>query len=551
MSRFTNDRVQGFLQVDGTCFRNEAGQEVILRGYGAGNWMNPEGFMIGASKTFGGAGLGAKELVLPERFDRARSVDSTIRELCGSTYQKQFWPRWYRNHLAEADIRTMAEMDFNSVRLPLCAWGFLPEEPEICWNEDSFSMLSDVLDWCETYRLYAILDLHAAPGGQSALPCDDGIDNRPHMFTEPESRERTMLLWEELARRFGNRWIVAGYNLLNEPISVPSSLSLMPELSSFYDELIDRIRKIDQKHIFFLEGATFATNVEIFDHDYDPDYHNWALTCHLYGFSPEIKDLYKFLLVSRRWNVPIWIGEGGSGNQEMTVFYELAQHYSISINLWVWKAAAGPDGRSSGIASYPLPEGWEQMQAYFNEGGPRPSYAEAQKIMDQYLENLKLEHCTLDHEKPRYVLRHCGITVPGAGYDADGFHGSWTLGNFMGYRLEDRTKLVLKPGAKVPSAHPAFGNSFGPGPLQQLWLELLPGDYASYTIRDSSAACTVRLDAAGEGSVRLSCGKQSLELSVHGSLHCYDIFSLPAAEESTVRIEGLSGSVQIASVHFD
>ena len=76
-------------------------------------------------------------------------------------------------------------------------------------------MLEQVLDWCEKYHVYAILDLHGAPGGQSALACDDGIDNRPHMFTEPESRERALLIWEEFAKRYHDRWIIGGYDLLN------------------------------------------------------------------------------------------------------------------------------------------------------------------------------------------------------------------------------------------------------------------------------------------------------------------------------------------------
>ena len=559
MSQFTNDRVWGFLHTEGTRICNEAGEEVILRGYGAGNWTNPEGFMVGASAGFGGGGsLGADRLELPGRFERARSMDSTVRELCGTAYAKTFWPRWYRNHLGEADIRAMAELGFNSVRLPLCAWAFLPEEPEISWNEDSFQMLTDILDWCETYRVYAILDMHAAPGGQSALPCDDGIDNKPHMFTEPESRERTMLLWEELARRYGDRWIVAGYDLLNEPISVPNSWYLMPELANFYEELIARLRKIDQKHIFFLEGATFSTNVEIFDRDYDPEFHNWVLTTHLYGFSPEVKDLYKFLLVSRRWNVPIWIGEGGSGLQDMTVFYELAAQYSISINLWVWKAAGNPQtGRSMGICSYPLPAGWEVMQDYFTKGGPRPSYARAQAMMDEYLENLKFEHCIIDTEKPRYVLRHNGITVPGAGYDGTpgSFSGNWMLGNFLNYRLEDRTKLVLRPGAKVPSAHPAFGMQ-GPSasPLDQLWLELSEGEFAHYTIRDTECPTQVTVQIRGVteatvvvrwnmigGTLRIPAGEEAVS---------YPAIAIPPAEASAVRVEVRSGTVQIAGVSF-
>ena len=42
-----NERIKGFLHADGVRIVDGEGKEVILRGWGAGNWMNPEGFMIG------------------------------------------------------------------------------------------------------------------------------------------------------------------------------------------------------------------------------------------------------------------------------------------------------------------------------------------------------------------------------------------------------------------------------------------------------------------------------------------------------------------------
>ena len=39
-NRFQNS-VKGFLHADGRKIVNETGETVILRGYGAGNWMNP------------------------------------------------------------------------------------------------------------------------------------------------------------------------------------------------------------------------------------------------------------------------------------------------------------------------------------------------------------------------------------------------------------------------------------------------------------------------------------------------------------------------------
>ena len=46
MSKFNYQSVSGFLRTDGRKMRNGKGEEVILRGWGAGNWTNPEGFMV-------------------------------------------------------------------------------------------------------------------------------------------------------------------------------------------------------------------------------------------------------------------------------------------------------------------------------------------------------------------------------------------------------------------------------------------------------------------------------------------------------------------------
>ena len=47
-----------------------------------------------------------------------------------------------------------------------------------------------------------------------------------------------MLVWEEFARRYADRWIIGGYDLINEPLSGPDCAYLIPQLAEFYDELI-------------------------------------------------------------------------------------------------------------------------------------------------------------------------------------------------------------------------------------------------------------------------------------------------------------------------
>ena len=320
MSKFSRDRVKGFLHTDGRKMVNENGETVVLRGWGVGSWMNPEGFMIGGVPLFAEVG-GFNDFALPRRFERGSTMETTVRELAGTAYAKEFAKKWYHSYLSEEDIRLMADMGYNSVRLPVSARLFLAEEPEIQWIEGGFAVLEQVLDWCEKYHVYAILDLHGAPGGQSALACDDGIDNRPHMFTEPESRERALLIWEEFAKRYHDRWIIGGYDLLNEPLSGPNCRKLLPELAKFYDDVIPRIRKYDKNHMLTLEGSVFSMDMDIFDHEYDPECHNWCIHIHYYGFSPEVRTLYRFLDASLKNNVPIWIGEGGSDPVSNSVFY--------------------------------------------------------------------------------------------------------------------------------------------------------------------------------------------------------------------------------------
>ena len=45
---------------------------------------------------------------------------------------------------------------------------------------------------------------------------------------------------------------------------------------------------------------------------------------------------------------------------------------------------------------YPLPEKWDMMRDYIRNGGPRPSYEEAQAVFDEMLEKMKPEKYTID-----------------------------------------------------------------------------------------------------------------------------------------------------------
>ena len=555
MSRFDNSRVRGYLRAAGTKMVNGEGEEIILRGWGAGNWTNPEGFMLGIGTGYMGASM-SPGLSLPGRFTSGRTMNGVIRELCGSEYARSFWPRWHMNHLAEADIKAMAELGFNSVRLPLTAWALLKEEPGVTFDEEGFSMLDRVLDWCEKYRIYAIIDLHGAPGGQSGLACDDGLDNIPHMFLESETRERTLLLWEEIARRFHGRWIVGGYELLNEPISPPRWHHLMGELERFYDDAIARIRAIDTSHMIILEGATFCTNMHIFHRGYDAGCGNWAVSVHLYNYSPQVRDLYKFIEVQQRLNVPVWIGEGRAKNADMAVFYEIAAAHDMGFNLWVWKSVVNDE--DSGAAAYELPDGFDAVLRYATEGGPRPSYEESQRLFDALLESIRYENCIINMDAHRYCRRAQGITLPAVGYDpvpGRDFSGSWHLGNPLAYRTEDGTRLVLKDGVQVSDAIPLPGAPMKKtDPMDALLLQLDEGAFVRYTVHDVRSACPVTLTARSIGGAVLSVtdGDEAAEIDLPAGteIRPYAALTLKPGEERTITVTAVKGSAQLDTVTF-
>lgn len=568
MSKYNNEYVKGVLKTQGTRFVNEDGQEIILHGYGIANWENVEGFMIGSAPLpvekfkfilFPGPGQDHN----PERWTSRRFVSQQIRELCGQKYLDTFWDRWEENHMREEDVALMEMMGFNCVRIVLNANALLYEEPGIHFNEGGFGRLANLIDWCEKYRIYAILDMHGVVGGNNGATGDSLFCEYPSVFLDAESRERQIQLWEEIARRFGSRWIVAGYDLINEPVSSPIQHQYIPLLEQYYDVCIERMRKIDKKSIFFLEGAKYARDFSIFNRQYDPECHNWAISIHLYGASPEIKDLYPWLLKRDELNVPLWLGECGAGPINDAVFYDICAHYGVAYTPWGWKTAADPNGpHGHGPVNHPLPKDWKKIQD-FQMVGPRPSYEESLKIMDEFIELTKLEHCVINEDNVRLAAKHPNIDLPGVAYDmwteeGKRYYGNWELSNYLNFRMEDHTKLVWATTKGLP--YPKFAwyndpNEERYNPLEDLALELSAGEFANYTVREVKEPCKVTLNGVGPCTVELFCDGQSLgavTLDQGNILEPQDAqpVTIPAGEERTVKVAVKDGTLQLKKVKF-
>lgn len=540
-----------YLRVKGTSIVNESGEEVILSGYAFGNWMVQEAYLFGS----GAFNADFKPFMRSQGMDRGRTIDQTIRETCGEAYARSFWPRFWRAYLSEEDIAYLAKQGFNSVRLPMAARNFLLEEPGFVWNEDAFEHLSDVLGWCDKYGVYAILDLHAATAGQSAIGCDDGWDNQPHLFIDEDGAERTCRLWEELARRYGDRTCVAGYELLNEPLALPFWDGLWPELIAFYRGCVARIRAIDPRHIVFLQGGRFAHRSDMLEPDMDPA-HNWVCTYHIYESLPDLGLVGPILAERERLGVPVWVGETGGSAPWMSVLYEMLREYGIGVNVWVAKAVDRPHAPT--LLTYEPPEGFGEICAYALEGKARPSYERAQRIWDAYIDQTRFANCTPHPEQARAILREPGADIPAIGYDVlpgagVSFSGSYPWCTYCGYRREDHMEFVLADDG-LPYEWSEFeGMAKVPkyGDFLRLSLRLREGDFACYTLHHvpaGSYATLVARAANGPSTLTVEAEEMCHEVSITGtSWSGTEEIALPAGDV-TIRIRCTMGAVDVRSI---
>jgi aryl-phospho-beta-D-glucosidase BglC (GH1 family) len=126
--------------------------------------------------------------------------------------------------------------------------------------------------------------MHTVPGGQNPDWHSDNPSNYAAFWDYKDHQDRTVWLWEQFAQRYKDNPWIAGYNPINEPCD-PEHI----RLPAFYKRIESAIRKIDPKHILFLDGNTFSMEWRGFTeilpncvyslHDYSVSKHP---SCHLH-----------------------------------------------------------------------------------------------------------------------------------------------------------------------------------------------------------------------------------------------------------------------------
>lgn len=377
-----NAQSKKFVHCDGKNFADPNGNVLLLKGINLGNWLNPEGYMFHFKDV-----------------NSFRLIDNTFKELLGVDEARIFWKTFRDNYITKGDIHFIKRRGFNHIRIPFNFKLFLVEDHPEIFLEEGFNRLDEVIGWCREENLYVVLDLHAAPGGQTGDNIDDSW-SYPFLFENETAQITTINLWKKLADRYKNEKTVIGYDLLNEPIPhyYENKDELGKLLEPLYKKITSAIRSVDKNHIVFLGGAQWNTNFKIFGPPFD---NNIAYTFHKYWIPAEQKEIQEYIDFSNKYNVPIWMGESGENNDAwIEAFRKLLEINNISWCFWPYKKM----NSSSGIISFTQTEEWNQIINYaetqkknfedIRKAKPKKHIVE--KAFRDLLENIKFKNCNIN-----------------------------------------------------------------------------------------------------------------------------------------------------------
>ncbi len=355
---------QGFLKASGTKIVDGKGRNVLLRGIGLGGWMLQEGYMLKINKE-------AQQYRIRER----------IAELMGPKQTQEFYDAWLANHMRKTDVDSMKRWGFNSIRLPMHYNLYtLPVDQEPVagkntWFEKGFAMTDSLLNWCKANKMYLILDLHAAPGGQgNDLNIADRDPSKPYLWDSESNQEKTITLWRKLAERYKNEAYIGAYDIINEPnygFSNPeedkngTKEKVNAPLRKLMVEITKAIREVDQQHLIIIEGNGWGNNYNGIFPLWDK---NMALSFHKYWNYNDQASIAHIIKARDEQQVPVWLGETGeNSNVWFTDAIHLLEKNNIGWSWWPLKKIGVNNPME--IKSNP---NYDALVKYLNNGGNKP-----------------------------------------------------------------------------------------------------------------------------------------------------------------------------------
>ncbi len=327
-----------FLHQDGANIADGDGEPVMLRGVNLGGWLHWEAWMFGG-------GLDISDLNQGSEGDVLARVD----ELYGADTAAHFQQRIREAFVTEADFEAIAAMGFDVVRLPI--------NHSLLDDEAGWGHLDQALAWAEAQGLTVVIDMHAAPGGQSDMFMADPDDLL--LWDDSVHQDHLVEDWAAIAARYVESEAIAGYDLLNEPAE-PDAATLI----ALYERVIAAIRAEDEQHMLVIEGAGLSRDFNVFSERLDD---NMVYSPHVYLWVgwPDQRWISALQELSACHDTPVWVGEFGEDRyadvQGLREGFETMAGWAV----WSWKKV--DEGGTPGITTIDAPDEWIELMVSLNE----------------------------------------------------------------------------------------------------------------------------------------------------------------------------------------
>lgn len=256
--------------------------------------------------------------------------------------RRAYRERW----IDEADFARIRELGLGVVRLPF--WYDWLESDDLSgarFRPEGWRLLHQILEWARTHRLYVLLDMHGAPGGQNN-ETHSGTSNGNRLWTDERCVAKTARLWQAVASYVADDPHVVGFDLLNEPLSIYDKGTHQHVLSSIYEA----IRAVDPRHIVMNEDGYLP--LFLVPSPVEMGWENYMFSMHFYpgegSAEARVADLAGKLAsvsdeLSRRFPGPLLLGEFSTyapdteSVEAMRRYFALLGEHGIHWTPWTYK----------------------------------------------------------------------------------------------------------------------------------------------------------------------------------------------------------------------
>jgi aryl-phospho-beta-D-glucosidase BglC (GH1 family) len=557
-------RSQGFLHTKGKDIVNEKGEKVLLRGIGLGGWMLQEGYML----RFQGEGM-------------QHRIREKFKSVVGEEKVAKFYDAWLKNHMQKADVDLLKKWGFNSIRLPMhYALYTLPIEQEPVkgkdtWLQKGFALTDSLLSWCKKNKMYLILDMHAAPGGQgNDLNISDRDPSKPSLWESEANQRKMVALWHKLADRYKDEPWIGGYDIINEPNWGFSDLAndknglkeqKNEPLRKLLQAITTAIREVDQKHIVIIEGNGWGNNYNGIFPLWDK---NMVLSFHKYWNKNDQGSIQHFLDLRDKYNVPLWLGETGeNSNVWFTEMVRLVESNGIGWALWPLKKLG-----FNNPLQIKEPKGYQKLLDYFNGKGEKPSEEEAYKTLMQLAENTKAQNCIVHPDvmdalfrqpfstetkpfKPNLIGKKA--TIQAVDYDLGRVDFAYFDNDTADYHISAPSNRNFGNKGRV---YRNDGVDIGRTDSASVFYvsNMESGEWLQYTLQVQKAGTyTINLSVKGEGEVRVDVNGSSFSKAVpsaNGEQRLWENIRFQQVflqkGKNSLRIQAVKGGFDLKEIGF-